>query len=102
MRGCTRDAVVNSDSRFTKQYKTLFRVRRQNVLVWLQFLQRNNPDYSDIQIDFTRINGLPEDGDISSDIPTVFDDTSDTIIVDTGPILEDTGDTIEVDVIAPE
>ena len=39
-----------------------FRVRREKVLTALQWLQRHNPFYSDIIINYSNLNKLPEDG----------------------------------------
>jgi hypothetical protein len=70
------------DPRYRRQFRTDFRVRRQHVLTWLRFLKANHPDYRRIVISADRVTALPVDGDVSSSVAHVTDDTLDL----TGPV----------------
>jgi hypothetical protein len=65
------------DLRYRRQFRTDFRVRRQHVLTWLRFLKANHPDYRYIAISPDRIAALPIDGDVSSSVTCITDDTLD-------------------------
>jgi hypothetical protein len=45
-----------------------FRIRRERVRLWLQFLQRWNPHYRNITISDNNLNELPENGNIGESI----------------------------------
>jgi hypothetical protein len=70
------DHVVQSDTRYERQFRTDFRVRKGHIIAWLQFLKAHHPDYRYITISDDRINALPLDGDISSSFTTIVDDTT--------------------------
>jgi hypothetical protein len=63
------------DLRYRRQFRTDFRVRRGHVLAWLRFLKANHPDYRYITISTDRIAALPVDGDVSSSVTCITDDT---------------------------
>ena len=63
------------DPRYRRQFRTDFRVCRQRVLTWLYFLKANHPDYRYITIAADRLAALPVDGDVSSSVICVTDDT---------------------------
>jgi hypothetical protein len=65
------------DLRYRRQFQADFRVRRQHVLTWLYFLKANHPDYRYITISTDRVAALPVDGDVSSSVACVTDDTLD-------------------------
>jgi hypothetical protein len=66
--------VMESDSRYQRQFRADFRVRRCHVLTWLCYLKANHPDYRYITISPDRVDTLPTDGDISSSIVSLIDD----------------------------
>jgi hypothetical protein len=63
------------DTRYRRQFRTDFRVRRGCVLTWLRFLKANHPDYRYITISADRIAALPVDDDVSSSVICITDDT---------------------------
>jgi hypothetical protein len=63
------------DTRYRRQFRTDFRVRRRHVLTWLHFLKANHPDYRRITISADCITALPVDDDVSSSIICITDDT---------------------------
>lgn len=63
------------DPRYRRQFRADFRVRRQHVLTWLSFLKANHPDYRHITISTDRVTALPIDGDVSSSVACITDDT---------------------------
>ena len=65
------------DPRYRRQFRTDFRVRRQCVLTWLHFLKANHPDYRYTTISTDRLTALPVDGDVSSSVICITDDTLD-------------------------
>ena len=65
---------MESDSRYQRQFRADFRVRRCHVLTWLRYLKANHPDYRYITISPDRVDTLPTDGDISSSIVLLIDD----------------------------
>ena len=65
------------DLRYRRQFQADFRVRRQHVLTWLYFLKENHPDYRYITISTDRLAALPVDGDVSSSVACITDDTLD-------------------------
>jgi hypothetical protein len=58
-------------SRYQRQFRADFRVRKSNVLAWLRYLKAHNPDYRYINISMERVNALPEDADISSSLQVI-------------------------------
>ena len=69
------------DPRYQRQFCHDFRVRRQHVVSWLNFLQAYHPGYRGIIISADRIAALPIDGDVSSSVVGITDDSLDL----TGP-----------------
>jgi hypothetical protein len=67
--------VVSSDPRYQRQFQTDFRVRKGRIIAWLRFLKAHHPDYQYVTISLDRINALPIDGDISSSLMAITDDT---------------------------
>jgi hypothetical protein len=63
------------DTRYRRQFRTDFRVRRGCILTWLRFLKANHPDYRHITISADRIAALPVDDDVSSSVICITDDT---------------------------
>jgi ATP-dependent DNA helicase PIF1 len=70
-------ASHENDPRFRQQFRADFRVRRQHVLTWLYFLKANHPDYRYITISTDRVTALPIDGDVSTFVACITDDTLD-------------------------
>jgi hypothetical protein len=70
-------ASHENDPRFRRQFRADFRVRRQHVLTWLYFLKANHPDYRYITISTDRVTALPIDGDVSTSVACITDDTLD-------------------------
>lgn len=68
------DRVMEGDSRYQRQFRADFRVRRGCVLAWLRHLKANHPDYRYVTLSRDRVDTLPVDGDVSSSIVTVVDD----------------------------
>ena len=68
------DQIVQADSRYQRQFRADFRVRKRCILIWLQFLQLHHPDYRLISISLPRLSALPEDGDISAKLATIIED----------------------------
>jgi hypothetical protein len=68
---------LTDDTRYQRQFRTDFRVRRGHVLTWLRFLKANHPDYCHITISADRIAALPVDDDVSSSVICITDDTLD-------------------------
>ncbi|CAG8536723.1 15389_t:CDS:2 [Cetraspora pellucida] len=58
-----------------------FKVKRSNILIWLNYLKINNPFYSNIEIDYDILNTHPEDGSIFDRLCTV--DNNNLITEDT-------------------
>jgi hypothetical protein len=65
------------NGRYRRQFQRDFRVRRHHVLTWLCFLKDNHPGYRDVTISADRLAALPVDGDVSSSVASVADDTAD-------------------------
>ncbi|KAM4063187.1 ATP-dependent DNA helicase PIF1 [Hirsutella rhossiliensis] len=53
----------------SRQFTRQFRVRRQAVVIWLNYLRRHHPGYRCIVIDEERLSQLPENGNILDAIP---------------------------------
>jgi ATP-dependent DNA helicase PIF1 len=69
------DQIFEGNSRYKRQFKGSFRVRKNHVKTWLVYLQRNHPDYRYVSICDERLAALPEDGDVSSSFPAITEDT---------------------------
>ncbi|KAM4058148.1 PIF1-like helicase [Hirsutella rhossiliensis] len=52
-----------------RQFTRQFRVRRQAVMIWLDYLRHHHPGYRSIAIDDERLSQLPEDGNVVDAIP---------------------------------
>jgi hypothetical protein len=63
------------DPRYRRQFQADFRVRRQHILTWLSFLKTNHPGYRYITISTDRVTALPVDGDVSSSVIYITDET---------------------------
>ena len=63
------------DTRYRRQFRTDFRVRRRCVLAWLRFLKANYLDYCHITISVDRITALLVDDDVSSSVVCITDNT---------------------------
>jgi hypothetical protein len=68
------DPIFEGDSRYKRQFKGSFRVRKNHVKTWLVYLRRNHSDYRYISICDERLAALPEDGDVSSSFQTITED----------------------------
>ena len=64
-----RPANTASHANLSRQFTRQFRVRRQPVTIWLNYLRRHHPGYRCIVIDDERLSPLPEDGNVLDDIP---------------------------------
>jgi hypothetical protein len=65
------------DPRYRRQFRTDFRVYRQCILTWLHFLKANHPDYRYTTISTDWLMALPVNGDFSSSVICITDDTLD-------------------------
>ena len=61
------------DSAVHKEFDRTFRVRRQNVEIWLKFLIDSHPDYSGLSIDADRLSQLPDNDTIFHQLSTIED-----------------------------
>ncbi|CAG8733931.1 25455_t:CDS:1, partial [Racocetra persica] len=50
-----------------------FKVKHANILVWLNFLRKNNPFYANIEIDHDILQTLPKDGSVFERLYAVHD-----------------------------
>ncbi|KAF5132979.1 hypothetical protein E5D57_003601 [Metarhizium anisopliae] len=64
-----RPANTSSHANLSRQFTRQFRVRRQPVTIWLNYLRRHHPGYRCIVIDEDRLSQLPEDGNVLDAIP---------------------------------
>ena len=64
-----RPANTSSHASLSRQFTRQFRVRRQPIAVWLDYLRRHHPGYRCIAIDEERLNQLPQDGNVLDAIP---------------------------------
>jgi len=62
---------TNSNNRLQRQFSRDHRVRRSCIYQWLVYLKANHPGYRDVDIDTDTLNQLPEDGDVSDQLPTL-------------------------------
>ena len=64
-----------------------FRVRRAVLCVWLQYLEEHHPTFRSrrVQIDYTVLNQLPEDGLVHERLRTVEHESLDDAFQDVGP-----------------
>ncbi|KAF5139524.1 hypothetical protein E5D57_003320 [Metarhizium anisopliae] len=59
----------SNHANLSRQFTRQFRVRRQPVAIWLNYLRRHHPGYRCIVIDEERLSQLPQDGNVLDDIP---------------------------------
>jgi hypothetical protein len=64
-----RPANTSSHANLSRQFTRQFRVRRQAVMIWLDYLRHHHPGYRCIVIDDERLSQLPEDGNVVDAIP---------------------------------
>ncbi|KAF6518454.1 hypothetical protein HZS61_002532 [Fusarium oxysporum f. sp. conglutinans] len=64
-----RPANTSSHAILSRQFTRQFRVRRQPVVIWLDYLRRHHPGYRCVVIDEERLNQLPQDGNVLDAIP---------------------------------
>ncbi|KAK4068341.1 hypothetical protein Purlil1_13812 [Purpureocillium lilacinum] len=64
-----RPANTSSHANLSRQFTRQFRVRRQAVMIWLDYLRHHHPGYRCIAIDNERLSQLPEDGNVVDAIP---------------------------------
>ncbi|TVY65458.1 ATP-dependent DNA helicase pif1 [Fusarium oxysporum f. sp. cubense] len=64
-----RPVNTSSHANLSRQFTRQFRVRRQPVVIWLDYLRRHHPGYRCIVIDEERLNQLPQDGNVLDAIP---------------------------------
>ncbi|KAM4067671.1 PIF1-like helicase [Hirsutella rhossiliensis] len=64
-----RPANTSSHANLSRQFTRQFRVRRQAVMIWLDYLRHHHPGYRSIAIDDERLSQLPEDGNVVDAIP---------------------------------
>ncbi|XP_044718718.1 PIF1-like helicase domain-containing protein [Hirsutella rhossiliensis] len=64
-----RPANTSSHANLSRQFTRQFRVRRQAVMIWLDYLRHHHPGYRCIVIDEERLSQLPEDGNAVDAIP---------------------------------
>src|SRR4029077_10622226 len=72
-----RPANTSSHAMLSRQFTRQFRVRRQPVAIWLNYLRRHHPGYRCIVIDEERLNQLPQDGNVLDGIPQSQVDAAD-------------------------
>ncbi|KJK85038.1 hypothetical protein H633G_11133 [Metarhizium anisopliae BRIP 53284] len=60
---------TSSHANLSRQFTRQFRVRRQAVMIWLDYLRHHHPGYRCIVIDDERLSQLPEDGNVVDAIP---------------------------------
>jgi hypothetical protein len=75
-----RPANTSSHANLSRQFTRQFRVRRQPIAIWLNYLRRHHPGYRCITIDEERLSQLPQDGNVLDAIPQ-----SQVEAVDVGP-----------------
>jgi hypothetical protein len=88
----------SSDSPYVKRpFVKDLKVKRSNVVQWLQYLKRHNPAYRDVNIDLDFASQLLEDGDLLDQVITIIDDHQDSSAnLDTGPRM-----TVNYDIDSP-
>jgi hypothetical protein len=59
-----------------RQFRKDYKVRRAVVMQWLLFLTANHPGYSDILINTSTLNALPEDDYVDNQLTTIVRDPS--------------------------
>ncbi|KAJ2965409.1 hypothetical protein NQ176_g10632 [Zarea fungicola] len=64
-----RPANTSSHANLSRQFTRQFRVRRNAVMVWLDYLRHHHPGYRCVVIDKERLSQLPEDGNVVDAIP---------------------------------
>ncbi|KAK8912669.1 hypothetical protein VCV18_012348 [Metarhizium anisopliae] len=64
-----RPANTSSHANLSRQFTRQFRVRRQAVMIWLDYLRHHHAGYRCIVIDDERLSQLPEDGNVVDAIP---------------------------------
>ncbi|KAH7467614.1 hypothetical protein FOMA001_g15238 [Fusarium oxysporum f. sp. matthiolae] len=64
-----RPVNTSSHANLSRQFTRQFRVRRQPVVIWLDYLRRHHPGYRCVVIDEERLNQLPQDGNVLDAIP---------------------------------
>ena len=64
-----RPANTSSHANLSRQFTRQFRVRRQAVMIWLDYLRHHHPGYRCIVIDEERLSQLPEEGNVLDAIP---------------------------------
>ncbi|KAK8913452.1 hypothetical protein VCV18_011458 [Metarhizium anisopliae] len=64
-----RPSNTSSHANLSRQFTRQFRVRRQPVTIWLNYLRRHHPGYRCIIIDEERLSQLPKDGNVLDAIP---------------------------------
>ena len=67
--------MLQTDKRYRNQFRSDFRVRRQPVIQWLDYLKANHSDYRWVDISLARIEALPVDADVSSSFTAVIDNS---------------------------
>ncbi|KAF6527894.1 hypothetical protein HZS61_008196 [Fusarium oxysporum f. sp. conglutinans] len=72
-----RPANTSSHANLSRQFTRQFRVRRQPVVIWLDYLRRHHPGYRCVVIDEERLNQLPQDGNVLDAIPQSQVETAD-------------------------
>ena len=72
-----RPASSKNNDDIARHFKHSHRVRRQDILTWLQFLIRNHPDYRGLHIDHTRLSQLPEDDSVFDQMKTTYEGQDD-------------------------
>ncbi|KAL6405464.1 transposase [Ilyonectria robusta] len=64
-----RPANTSSHAMLSRQFTRQFRVRRQPVAIWLNYLRRHHSGYRCIIIDEERLSQLPQEGNVLDAIP---------------------------------
>ncbi|OAQ57415.2 ATP-dependent DNA helicase PIF1 [Pochonia chlamydosporia 170] len=64
-----RPSNTSSHANLSRQFTRQFRVRRQPVAIWLNYLRRHHPGYRCIVIDEERLSQLPQDANVLDAIP---------------------------------
>lgn len=51
-----------------RQFITQFRVREQNIRIWLQYLKQHHPSYQDVLVDEVSLSQLPDDANVEGNL----------------------------------
>jgi ATP-dependent DNA helicase PIF1 len=64
----------------TRQFKNDYRVRKSAVKIWLDYLLRNHPGYSDVVIDAEKMDAFPTSDDVSDQLLQHLEEDEDVAV----------------------